>query len=272
MKVPFWKMHGAGNDFILLNCISSGLPAPAPETIRDWCRPHTGIGADGLILLQPPDVSGEDFRMVFFNPDGSGADMCGNGARCVARFAFDQGIAPDCMRFATASGVISAKVQGQTVTLDMQVPNNLQLAQTLELDHDKIQFDFADTGVPHAIITCKDVAKADVCHLGKSIRNHPRFAPAGTNVDFIQILPDNTVEIRTYERGVENETLACGTGVAAAAAVCVQKGTIPSPVSVRTAGGDKLIITITQHEERIAKLVLTGPAVYVFHGFISLHT
>lgn len=270
MKIPFWKMHGAGNDFILLNRVTTDTPYPSAAMIQEWCRPHTGIGSDGLILLQPADSPDDHFRMVFFNPDGGEAGMCGNGARCVARFAFEQSIAPPHMRFATSSGHINAVVQGETITLEMQVPEYIELNQILELVGTTISFDFTDTGVPHAIVTCEDVTKIDLLDWGKSIRNHARFLPAGTNVDFIQILPDNTLLIRTYERGVEAETLACGTGVAAAAITCVQKGLIPSPVHVRTAGGDTLTIKITKKAEQISRLELTGPAVHVFHGFIPL--
>ena len=270
MKVPFWKMHGAGNDFILLDRITTDTPYPSPATIQRWCQPHTGIGADGLILVQPADTKEDHFRMVFFNPDGGEVGMCGNGARCVARFAFEQGIAPSNMRFATSAGPIDAVVQDDTVTLNMQIPESIQLDQTLKRGDQAILFDFANTGVPHAIVTCDDLTNIDLPTLGKAIRLHADFAPAGTNVDFIRILPDNTLEIRTYERGVEAETLACGTGVAAAAVTCVVKGRISSPVTVRTAGGDTLTITVTQHEKQITKLTLAGPAVHVFHGFVAL--
>lgn len=271
MKIPFWKMHGAGNDFILLNRACRNPPAyPSSEEIRAWCRPHTGIGADGLILVEPPDAPEIHFRMVFFNPDGGEAAMCGNGARCVARLAFEQGIAPSNMCFGTGSGHMHATVKETSVTLDMQLPASISLGQQLALGSDDvIQYDFADTGVPHVVVVCPDVASINLPRLGKAIREHANFSPDGTNVDFIQILSDGALRIRTYERGVEAETLACGTGVAAAALTAVLNGRTPSPVHVHTAGGDTLVITVKHDAGHISSLQLTGPAQHVFQGHIT---
>ncbi len=271
MKIPFWKMHGAGNDFILLNRACRNPPAyPSSEEIRTWCRPHTGIGADGLILIEPPDAPDIHFRMVFFNPDGGEAAMCGNGARCVARLAFEQGIAPASMCFSTGSGHMHATVKEASVTLDMQLPSSIRLGQELTLaDDETIQYDFADTGVPHVVVVCPDVSSVDLPRLGKAIREHANFYPDGTNVDFIEILSDGAIRIRTYERGVEAETLACGTGVAAAAVTAVCNENVSSPVHIHTAGGDTLVITAKHDAGRISKLQLTGPAQHVFQGYIT---
>jgi len=270
MNIPFWKMHGAGNDFLLFNCLSPDTPVPTSEQIATWCRPHTGIGADGVILVQAPMNPEHHFFMRFFNPDGSEASMCGNGARCVARFAYDHAIAPDRMCFETAAGLIAATVQQQDVTLDMQAPQNIQLNEELSINGVLHQVDYADTGVPHVIVICPDVDTIDILRMGNAVRYHDRYAPEGTNVDFIQILENKTLRIRTYERGVEAETLACGTGVAAAAVICIKKGILQSPVEVQTAGGDSLTITLDRHCNQIRKLQLTGPAVHVFHGYIPV--
>lgn len=269
MKVPFWKMHGAGNDFILMDHTRSAVGPITPPQIRDWCQPHTGIGADGLIILQPPRSPQHHFRMQFFNPDGAEASMCGNGARCVARFAYDQGIAPLIMHFETGAGHMQATIKDREVTLEMPVPTTMQLGQELLLDQQLQAFDFADTGVPHAILVCPDVDLIDIIHMGSAIRRHPHFSPDGTNVDFVQILPGNHLRIRTYERGVEAETLACGTGVAAAAVVTACRGLVQAPVQVQTAGGDVLTVSVETNGNAITRLQLTGPAVYVFEGSVD---
>ena len=270
MKMPFWKMHGAGNDFIILQDTQTVPHPPTPSQIQAWCQHHTGIGADGLLLLCPPVDPANHFRMQFFNPDGKEADMCGNGARCIARFAYDQKIAPATMQFETASGTVSAHVQHQAVTLHLPPPKTIILDQTVVLHDKTLQVDYADTGVPHVVVTCPDVAAIDIRATGAAIRQHDQYAPQGTNVDFIQILDNSTLLIRTYERGVEDETLACGTGVAAAAVVALRKARVQSPVRIQTAGGDILTITATITSQTIHNLQLTGPAVHVFHGYITL--
>jgi diaminopimelate epimerase len=266
MKIPFWKMHGAGNDFVLIKASDSN--ACTKDQIRAWCRPHTGIGADGVILLLPATNAQHQFRMVFFNPDGGEAEMCGNGARCIARFAHEQGIAPSKMRFETATGVVSALVDNESVTLEMPTPHSIELDQDLEVDGQLLSVHFVNTGVPHAVVLCDDLAQRDVAGLGKTIRNHERYAPAGTNVDFVEIMGD-TLHIRTYERGVEAETYACGTGVAAAATVCMLKDMLASPVNVFTAGGDTMQVNLARDGQQITQLLLTGPAQHVFHGYIT---
>jgi diaminopimelate epimerase len=269
MKVPFWKMHGAGNDFILLDHTRSAAWAIPPRQIRAWCQPHTGVGADGLIILQPPQSPGPHFRMQFFNPDGAEASMCGNGARCVARFACDHGIAPSNMHFETGAGHMQATVGARGVTLEMPIPTDIRIGQELRIDQLLQAFDFADTGVPHAILVCPDTDQIDILNLGSAIRRHPHFSPDGTNVDFVQVQPGNRLRIRTYERGVEAETLACGTGVAAAAVVTVCRGLVQSPVQVQTAGGDVLSVSVETKGKTITRLQLTGPAVYVFEGSLD---
>jgi len=268
MKTSFWKMHGAGNDFIILQARTASAPSPAASQIQAWCQRHTGIGADGLLLLRPPTDPRHHFRMQFFNPDGNEADMCGNGARCIARYAHDQNLAPAEMIFETASGTVAASVQDDAVRLQMPLPRNIRLKQELILHNQTITVDFADTGVPHVVVTCPDLAAINLQTIGTEIRYHPRYAPHGTNVDWIQVVDDRTLHIRTYERGVEGETRACGTGVTAAAVVALLQGKVQSPVRIQTAGGDWLTISATFTHETFHRLELSGPAAYVFEGVL----
>lgn len=271
MNVPFWKMHGAGNDFILINAMHEPLN-PASSTIAAWCRRHTGVGAEGLILLRPPRADGH-FFMQFFNPDGAEAEMCGNGARCAARLAHDLQIAPPAMRIETAAGRLLAEVLPSDggVRLELPPPRDCHLDQPLDLEGQApLRYAFANTGVPHAVIECNDLDRVAVDTLGAAIRHHRDFAPRGTNVNFIVVTAPGTLRIRTYERGVEAETLACGTGVAAAAVTAVLRGRVTSPVTVCTAGGDHLSVALEVRNGVPGPVILTGPAVYTFTGALSL--
>ena len=257
MKFPFWKMHGAGNDFILVDDRARTFPADDGAFIARCCDRRRGIGSDGLILLQPSTTA--DVRMRFFNPDGAAADMCGNGARCVARLAHDLGIAPAAMRIETAAGLVRADLLGEQVRLHLTPPTGWRLHLSVDWQGQPLPLHFVHTGVPHAVCLVEDLAQTDVAALGAVVRYHALFASAGTNADFVQITGPNSLSIRTYERGVEAETLACGTGVAAAALVAEKLGLVRAPVCITTAGGDTLKVAIEP-------LTLTGPAVLVFHG------
>jgi len=271
MNVPFWKMHGAGNDFILINAMRETL-APATSTIAAWCRRHTGVGAEGLILLHPPRTGGH-FFMQFFNPDGHEAEMCGNGARCAARLAHDLRIAPSAMMIETAAGTLHAEVLPGDggVRLELPPPLDCQPDQLLDIEgQPPLRYAFANTGVPHAVIECNDLDHVAVDTLGKAIRRHRDFAPRGANVNFIVVTAPGTLRIRTYERGVEAETLACGTGVAAAAVTAVLRGRVTSPVTVCTAGGDHLSVAVEVRDGVPGPVILTGPAVYTFTGTLAM--
>ncbi len=265
MNIPFWKMHGAGNDFILINAMQSTLE-PTATTIAAWCHRRTGVGSDGLILLRPPQDGGH-FQMRFFNPDGQPAAMCGNGARCAARLAVELGIAPPKMKMETGAGLLSAEwlTDSQEVRLGLTSPKDGQLDGLLDLDDGTVvQYAFVDTGVPHTVIDVNDLEQTPVDALGKTIRHHARFAPAGTNVNFVHITGPHSLSIRTFERGVEAETLACGTGIAAAAVTAVRRGRVSSPVRILTRGGDRLTVCVEGD-----RLTLTGPAVHAFTGTLD---
>lgn len=271
MNVVFWKMHGAGNDFILINAMDQPLH-PVPSVIAAWCRRHTGIGSEGLILLRPPRVGGH-FFMQFFNPDGGEAEMCGNGARCAARLACDLRIAPTSMTIETAAGMLHADVlpREEGIRLRLPAPQDCRLGQSLDMENPMrtLHYAFANTGVPHTVIECDDLEHVDVNSIGAAIRRHPHFAPQGTNVNFISVTASDTIRIRTYERGVEAETLACGTGVAAAAVTAVLRGRVTSPVTMVTSGGDQLQVTVTVRDGIPGPITLTGPAVYTFSGTLE---
>ena len=260
MTIPFWKMHGAGNDFILVDDRNLGFPAADTAFIRRICDRRRGVGSDGLLLIQPSTA--ENFKMRFFNPDGSPADMCGNGARCLARLACELGVAPADMRIETAAGPVRAEVLPPLVRLYLTLPKDWRLNLQVPWQGREVSLHFVNSGVPHAVCPVADVAAVDVAAFGAFIRRHPLFQPQGTNADFIQVTGPDALAIRTYERGVEAETLACGTGIVAAALVAERLKLVRAPVHVKTAGGDVL-------EVGLQPLTLTGPAEHSFRGEIA---
>jgi diaminopimelate epimerase len=227
------------------------------------------VGADGMIFLEPSERY--DFKWRFFNADGSEAEMCGNGGRCTARFAFLEGIAPAVMTFETLAGPIQAWVDGTSVKLQLTQPKDLGLDQSITVEGKTTAFDFLNTGVPHTLIWMDDNEKADVQTLGRLIRFHEHFKPAGTNVNFAQLLSSGRLSVRTYERGVEAETLACGTGAVAAAGIAFLKGWRPSPVEVQTRGGEILTVHLEgEAGQRIERVYLQGAVRLVFRGEVFL--
>ncbi|MDR0994028.1 MAG: diaminopimelate epimerase [Verrucomicrobiota bacterium] len=261
MRLCFWKMHGAGNDFILVDDRCLTFPATDAAYIAQLCHRRLGIGSDGLLLLQ--SVEQADFRMRFFNPDGRAAALCGNAARCAARLAYDLGMAPAAMRMATDAGVVSAVLlEDMQIRLHMPPPREWRMDQTVEWQGTLHTVHFVISGVPHAVVVLPDLANVDVAAFGSFLRHHRLFAPDGTNADFIHVLDEHTLGIRTFERGVEGETPACGTGITAAALIAEKRGLVASPVRLKTAGGDVLEVTTSP-------LTLTGPAEYVFCGSVD---
>lgn len=270
MRIPFWKMHGAANDFILVDDRALTFPASDNKWISAICARRTGIGAEGLILIQPSNKA--HFRMRFFNPDGSEVEMCGNGARCVARLAFDLGVAPAQMRFDTIAGLVGASVRGDQVTLNMPEPKDWRMNLTLQLEGCSLSYHFVNSGVPHVVVSVQNLDQTPVESWGRAIRYHKDFAPAGTNANFVAPAGPNMLRIRTYERGVEAETLACGTGIVAAGLVAARLGWACFPVKLRAASGDILEVNGRIAGETVTDVTLTGPAVHVFHGEVEYHT
>jgi len=268
LPLNFAKMSGTGNDFII---IDHRKPAIHPEAMAEFaalvCRRKFSVGADGLFLIE--DSKTADFRWRFFNADGSVAEMCGNGARCAARFAYMHGIAPARMRFETLAGIIEAAVADINVSVKMTSPKNLQLHRTIEVEGKNITLHSVDTGVPHAVIFVDDINQVDVCSLGNHIRRHEAFMPAGTNVNFVGRLK-NGFKVRTYERGVEDETMACGTGATAAALMAALTEKTTSPVDIITSGGDTLTISFELTEGSGADNVfLQGPTDLIYEGKLT---
>jgi len=267
MKIKFWKMHGARNDFVLFDNRNGDFPVENREFISHIAARHSGIGAEGVILIEPSEEA--DFRMHFFNPDGGEAEMCGNGARCVARLACELGVTDQTMSIETAAGVIRAQVLQRSVRLWMTAPSNWKLDGSLDVDGRMLTYGFVNTGVSHVVMRTGNVQDVDVAEVGSVVRRHRDFAPEGANVNFMQIQPEGDISVRTYERGVEAETLACGTGVTACALVAAKNGWAELPVLVHTRSGDMLTVDGELTEDSVRNVTLTGPTEHVFEGTVE---
>jgi diaminopimelate epimerase len=266
-QIAFFKMNGSGNDFIIIDNRRGRLPMDDPrEFAARVCRRKVSAGADGLILLENSGVA--DFKWQFFNSDGSVAEMCGNGARCVARFACRQEICGPTMTFETQAGIIRARVSGCRVKVTLPKPVSLKLDYEIELEQGPLKVSSVNTGVPHVVVAVTDPEAPDVVALGREIRFHPRFLPAGTNVNFVSPGQDSLF-IRTYERGVEGETLSCGTGTVAAALVGVSRGEVASPVSVVTRSGEILTVYVEREGDVIREVCLEGDTRLVYEGILN---
>jgi diaminopimelate epimerase len=259
MKIPFTKMHGAGNDFIVVDDRNLTFPVDDQAFIERVCARRTGIGSDGIILLQPSETA--DLRMRFINPDGNEVGMCGNGARCFARRAFDLGAAPEKMAIETKAGMVRAEVLGDQIRLVLTDPTNWRMGLDVGLEQPA---DFVNTGVEHTVVRVDDLDGLDLQMLGNGIRHHELFAPAGTNANFVRVEADGALSLRTYERGVEAETLACGTGAVAAALVAARQGWVQLPVAVHCAGGYDLTV-----DSGAGGTTLSGGAATVFEGEVE---
>ena len=264
----FTKMNGAGNDFVLIDN-RLGDVVLTPKQIVQICDRHRGVGADGILLLERA-TNGADFRMRYYNADGGEAEMCGNGARCFARYA-DRVAGPrDELSFETPAGVIGATLQGELVRLQMGEPKDLRIGFTIPLTDRQVAAHFVNSGVPHVVIPVDDLETVDVRGLGSAIRRHEMFAPKGANVNFLNERGDRRIAIRTYERGVENETLACGTGVVASALIFAAIKKIDGPIGVLVRGGNELEVDFQQKGDRFRNVTLKGPADFVFDGTLEL--
>lgn len=261
-------MHGASNDFILIDDRRRTFPARNRRWIERISARRTGIGCEGVILIQPSRTA--DFAMRFFNPDGREAEMCGNGARCVARLAHELGIAPARMSFDTRAGLLRAEVKGNRVRLHMSPPRDWRMRGQLRLGGRTVAYHFVNTGVPHCVVPVRNLEMVDVRNVGCGIRHHAAFAPRGTNVNFVVVTGPNSIRIRTYERGVEAETLACGTGITAAALTMARAGKVRPPVKVNAASGDVLTVDFRLIPDGAEHVTLLGPAEHVFQGTLPL--
>jgi diaminopimelate epimerase len=269
MVLEFIKMNGAGNDFVLVDNRSQKVKLDRDQIVR-LCHRQRGVGADGVILLIPCASGKADWAWEFYNSDGSVAEMCGNGARCFARYVQKlTGLSRD-FTFETGAGIIAASFDGARVSVSLTRPRDLRLNEAVPLAAGKQTVHSLNTGVPHAVVFVPDADQAMVQQMGQEIRWHRHFAPRGTNVNFVQTLGGGGIRVRTYERGVEGETLACGTGVAASALVAASLHQLPSPVQVQVQGGDLLEVSFRRNNGEFADVRLTGPADFAFEGKIEL--
>jgi diaminopimelate epimerase len=266
--IDFYKMSGSGNDFILVDNRASIIAAEvAPELASNLCRRKVSVGADGLILIENDEEV--DFCWRFFNADGSKAEMCGNGGRCAARLANMLGICGSSLSFRTLAGIIRAEVLGSRVKLQMTEPRDLKLDMELELNGQRFNTHFVNTGVPHTVFILDGpeiLEQQEVVGQGRKVRFHSQFAPAGTNVNFVAVLGEQALALRTYERGVEDETLACGTGATAVALVGAAKGVVKPPVDVHTKSGETLTIYFDPEKGLPQEVYMEGGTTVIYQG------
>lgn len=270
-KVAFTKMHGAGNDFVLIDDRDGTFPVHDHILLAMLASHRTGISCEGVILVQKSNVA--DFRMEFFNPDGTEADLCGNGARCVAAFAREIGVVSSAaMTFETRAGLVDAEVSanGTSVKVWMPEPRNRRYGLQVKVGDEVVTGDYVEVGVPHFIVRSENVSSLDVEGLGRALRLSDAFAPNGTNVDFAQFIPAHKVVMRTYERGVEAESGACGTGAVATAVVAVETKGLSLPINVRTSEGYTLTVDGDWRHAKTTGFTLTGPVKKVFEGVVDL--
>lgn len=269
-KIPFWKMSGSGNDFVLIDNRRRVLNGNAASWAKKLCHRQFGVGADGLLLLQPSDVRRRTaFRMVYFNADGSRADMCGNGARCMAYFAKARGVVGNVFDFQTDAYPVKARVKDAVVRVSLANPKEWRPKVSARVGSQIYHTAFLNTGVPHAVLFVRDAEKINLSVLGRALRFHRAFGPKGTNVNFVEKLGPHRLRVRTYERGVEAETLACGTGVTAAAIAAVLNGKVRAPVQCVTTGGDTLLVDFVPQPGSIhpaTRVSLEGPVRVTFQG------
>lgn len=273
MMLHFYKMTGAGNDFVMVDNRDLSLSTVLThDTIAALCDRRFGIGGDGLITVEPAQ-NGGDVRMRYYNSDGGEAEMCGNGARCFTAFVnfLTQGSLSD-IRFETMAGIVRGTMCGDgMVTVQLTTPKDMKINALPATDTVPAPVHFINTGVPHAVAYLNDVADIDIRKMGAFLRYHSAFAPAGTNANFACVLSPQHLRLRTYERGVEDETLACGTGMTATALLHAVLTGAPSPISLDVAGGVTLSVGFERGADNtFSNVTLTGPAVRVFEGTIEL--
>lgn len=262
--MEFFKMSGGGNDFIIIDNRSLVVrPETAPDLVRRMTVRALSVGADGVIFIESSRIA--DFRATFFNPDGQ-TTFCGNGGRCVSRLAYLMGLVGPRMRVETIKMVHDAVVDGERVQFSMPTPQRLKTGEKLEVDGVSIPVESVDTGVPHVVVFRDTPHAVSIQELGRKIRHHPGLGPEGANVNFVMVVDDHTLAIRTYERGVEGETLSCGTGCVAAAVVTANLGMTHSPVACWTRSGVTLSVQLKGGGTGGSAVILEGDARLIYQG------
>ena len=285
--MKFTKMHGLGNDFILINCIEEHVEDPS-GLAKDLCNKHFGAGADGILLVLSSDCA--DFRMRLFNRDGSEGEMCGNGIRCFAKYVYDKGLSKkEKLNIETLAGIKtveltiqdekaasmrvnlgSPKLRKEEVPVTLGNPDGILLDEKVNIPSwGEQKLTAVNTGVPHAVLFVDEVETTDVIGLGSSIRKFRKVFPEGTNVNFVQVLGKNHLKVRTYERGVENESLCCGTGAAAVSVAAVLLNRVkPNKIIKLDFKGGSIKTEVTLQDEKVKSVYILGPAKTVFEGII----
>ena len=278
-NIIFTKTVAAGNDFIIIDNrqkkLKSKLKYTYSELAKKLCQRHFSIGADGLIILEnPTDPLKADFKMLYFNSNGSQAAMCGNGARCIAYYAYMNKIADREMQIETLSGIIKAKLTGTKVRILLPEPKDIKVDFSLKINSKELNVSFVNTGVPHTVIFVSELQSVDVKNLGRQIRYHKKFLPEGTNVNFVKVVSKHELKIRTYERGIEGETYACGTGAVASAVISGIKNLVKSPVKCKTSSGEILTVYFKATTQKglltpVYNVYLEGKVKIVFTGCVD---
>ncbi len=268
--IAFEKMSGTGNDFVIIDNRTAGISlADQPDLARKICRRMFSVGADGLIFIE--ESTKADFGWNFYNADGSVAEMCGNGSRCAARFAYRHKIAGKMMKLETLAGIVEAEIceEDDVVRVKMTPPFDFRLDISLEIGDEERAVAYVNTGVPHVVIFVNE-DDVPVKSWGRKVRFHELFEPKGANANFVKILDNGKIKVRTYERGVEGETMACGTGAVASAIFASMLKGMDSPVEVVTSGGDTLTILFDLHDGPVAENVyLQGPTRLICTGNLT---
>ena len=268
------KMHGAGNDFVIVNNIELRLPPERfPALARLLCAAHTGVGADGMMVVVPAECGG-DYGMLFYNSDGSLGEMCGNGARCICRYGHDRGLAGDIQRVETTAGLVTGQCVGETrYRVRLNDPSVIDLHRTVSAEgaeYDCAYIELGNPGIPHAVVLVDDWDTWETDRLqalGRALRFAPAF-PKGANVSFVKFIGQDRVKAVTYERGVENFTLACGTGCGSITTALTLRGLAARELSINMPGG-KLTVSLAREGERVCDIYLIGPTCLVFDGEVS---
>ena len=258
-KISFTKMLASGNDFVVIERSQNPVINSPRILARRICDRKFGIGADGLLLLEKSKIS--DIKMRIFNPDGSEAEMCGNGARCSVLYVGRRNT-----ELETKAGIIQSQLKGNSVKIKLTNPANIKLDIPLKVNKRNLKANFIDIGVPHAVIFVDGLDEIRVSEIGRAIRNHKKFAPRGTNVDFVEVLGKDLVGIRTYERGVEDETLACGTGSVASSLIFALKADTGNKINVHTKSQEILKVYFDRTDNKFTNVWLEGKAKIVYKG------
>ena len=273
--MKFWKMNGAGNDFVILNNLEERLPHEVlPAVAKTLCERHMSIGADGMMVVEAP-TQGGDYKMLFFNSDGSMGEMCGNGARCICRYGYETGLAGEIQTVETTAGIVTGqRIDQRLYKIRLNDPTTVKLDSPVEIDGVKYACSYVELGnpgIPHAVVPYHDLKNADeneLRELGRAIRWYKDF-PKGANVNFYEITGEDTVFERTFERGVEDFTYACGTGTGSLVTVLTLQGKVSGHgVKVNMTGG-QLIIDVEREGSSIQDLYLTGPTNIVAKGEVT---